>query len=94
MECRVRADLVIVGEWVDPEVFTKLTSIEPTRTRKKGQVDRGPRTGQEFVRTSGLWAVELRGSNVEEVVVALLDYWVGLVARSLCEVSGYGERDY
>lgn len=63
--------LGVTGELVEPAALTQATALEPSRSWRKGEVY-SSRSGQQIERFQGLWVVERRGAEVEEVATALL----------------------
>lgn len=69
------ATLRISGDDLIPEKITELLGCEPTDSQTKGQIVRGPKTGRESVRQTGMWrleATDCEPENLDKQVAELL----------------------
>jgi len=67
----VAVSVGMTDRYVDPDDLTLATGLEPSRAWKRGD-QHTPRSGRQFARSSGLWAVEREGQDVQSVAIDLL----------------------
>lgn len=61
------ATLRIIGDDLIPEKITVLLGCEPTDSQTKGQIVRGPKTGREHPRQTGMWRLEATDCEPEDL---------------------------
>ncbi|MBI4855122.1 MAG: DUF4279 domain-containing protein [Acetobacterium woodii] len=67
--------LRISGDLLVPEILSELLCCMPTHSFIKGQIFRGPKTGQEIIKKTGMWSLESADAepgNIDKQVAELL----------------------
>lgn len=65
--------LRITGDLLDPTEITSLLKHAPTSAQKKGDVQVGKKTGQRYVRKTGMWRLQAEDKSPEDLNSQLID---------------------